>query len=93
MAQFRGTVQGNRGGASRLGSKASGLRTTCNGWQSGVEVVASVNEETGQDEFVIWATGGSSPRFGAVRIGTVTTDADGNAVVSLSDEAAVAVAS
>jgi len=38
MAQFRGTVQGSRGGASRLGGKSSGIDTTANGWDMGVRV-------------------------------------------------------
>jgi len=33
VAHFRGTVQGNQGEASRLGSKRSGLRATVNAWE------------------------------------------------------------
>lgn len=35
MAYFRGTVQGNRGEASRSSSKDSGLLATANGWNLG----------------------------------------------------------
>lgn len=58
MAQFRGEVEGNRGPASRLGSKKSGIRTTAHGWHSGVKVYASHID--GADVFDIYATGGSN---------------------------------
>ncbi len=58
MARFRGTIWGNRGEASRLGTPASGLDVTCNGWQGGVKVHASVDAE-GNDVFQVYATGGS----------------------------------
>lgn len=38
MAQFRGTIQGFRGEASRLGSKDSGLHVTAASWQGAVSV-------------------------------------------------------
>ena len=58
MARFRGTVEGNRGMASRLGSPNSGLRVTCNGWQGGISITATVDLD-GNDRFLIYATGGS----------------------------------
>jgi hypothetical protein len=58
MAQFRGTVAGQRGEASRLGSKNSGLVVTANGWNAGVTVRASVDGD-GNDVFKVYATGGS----------------------------------
>jgi hypothetical protein len=61
MARFRGTLQGNRGGASRLGSKSSGLHVTANGWEIGATVELFVNGE-GQDEISIWLTSGSNAR-------------------------------
>jgi len=59
MAQFRGTVQGNRSETSRLGHKTSGLVTECNGWNVGVRCVARYNEEAGRDEIMIYETSGS----------------------------------
>ena len=59
MAQFRGTLQGDRGQASRLGSKRNGLRATVNGWQSGLTVRASINAK-GEDVFTVELTGGSN---------------------------------
>ncbi len=60
MAQFRGTLQGQRGGASRLGSKSSGLYVTANGWDAGVKVTAV--HEDGRDVFYVYQTGGSNGR-------------------------------
>lgn len=37
MAQFRGTVQGHRGQASRLGSKSSGLDVDAQSWEGAVK--------------------------------------------------------
>ncbi len=36
MAHFRGTIQGARGEASRLGGKSSGLQITAASWQGAV---------------------------------------------------------
>ena len=71
MAQFRGTVGGNRGAASRLGTKSSGLTTTCNGWDDGVTVHAHYDEEEGEDVFEIYVTGGSNGRKGDRHLATV----------------------
>lgn len=38
MAQYRGTIQGARGEASRLGGKESGLHVTAASWQGAVRV-------------------------------------------------------
>ena len=59
MAQFRGTVQGNRSETSRLGHKTSGLVTECNGWNIGVKCVARYNKEADRDEIMIYKTSGS----------------------------------
>ena len=68
MAHFRGTLQGNRGGASRLGTKDSDLHVTANGWDSGVTVLAY--EENGVDYFRITLTGGSGYRAEPRNLGT-----------------------
>ena len=60
MAHFRGTVQGNRTEASRLGHKSTGLVTTCNGWHVGVTCKAFVAEDTGEDIIRVFVTGGSN---------------------------------
>jgi hypothetical protein len=48
MAQFRGTLQGQRGETSRLGSKKSGLRARLAGWAGSV-VVRLFSDEGGRD--------------------------------------------
>lgn len=45
MAQYRGTIQGSRGEASRLGHKSSGLILHANGWDIGAEVSLRWNEQ------------------------------------------------
>lgn len=47
MAHFIGTVKGTRGEASRLGSKASNMRTVAASWQGAVETM--LYEENGID--------------------------------------------
>jgi hypothetical protein len=77
MAQFRATISGQRGEASRLGSKNSGMRVTCNGWNGGVTVYAQCRQnEDDRDVFVIYATGGSNGAKPQRILGTV--DGDGN---------------
>lgn len=70
MAQFYAEAQGNRGAEHRLGSKASGARTTCNGWTCGVRVIAYHDEAEG-DCFKIYRTGGSNGYGGVQFLGTV----------------------
>lgn len=74
MAQFRATIQGNRGMASRLGSKNSGLRVRANGWNVGIAI--DVRHEDGKDVFDVFRTSGSG--YGGVRklIATVTEGDD-----------------
>lgn len=60
MAQFRATIQGGRGEASRLGSKTTGIDASINGWTGGVRVVAEHID--GKDIFRIFATNGSGYR-------------------------------
>jgi len=81
MAQYRAEIKGNRKEASRLGTKESGMSAEINGWQSGVEVEATFNEATGEDEFHIQITAGSDGQESEKRdIGKVTRDIDGNVV-------------
>ena len=61
MAHFRATIQGQRGGASRLGSAKSGIAAAVNGWDIGVTIEAGVHEN-GQDVLYVYATGGSLGR-------------------------------
>ncbi len=64
MAQFYGTISGQRGEASRLGSKKSGLTTVAASWTGAVEVELYHSEITGVDmarvSLVPWHSMGSS---------------------------------
>lgn len=60
MAQFRAIIRGQRGEASRLGSKKGGIIATVNGWNNGVTVVGTHDEKTGEDRFVVSVNGGSN---------------------------------
>lgn len=58
MARFYGSIQGNRGEATRCGSKESGITGHIRGWDVGVEV--ECKHRYGMDEAHIFATGGSN---------------------------------
>jgi len=62
MAHFRGTVEGNRGEASRLGSRDSGLLVIGNGWEIGVHCYCHYSEERQADVISIRLTRGSNSR-------------------------------
>lgn len=49
MAQFRGTVIGSRGEASRLGDKRTGLDVRAASWQGAVRTRLFHDNSTGQD--------------------------------------------
>jgi len=53
MAQFFGTVKGQRGLASRLGSKASNLRVEACSWQGKVTTYLWYDAEMGKDRYLI----------------------------------------
>jgi len=62
MAQFYGRVHGNRGEATRMGSKASGIRATAETWRS-VLVVAFRHldgSDTDRGSFAIQGKHGST---------------------------------
>lgn len=60
MAQFRGVLRGQRGEASRLGTKSSGLTAHINGWNCGVDV--ELEHLNDQDQVIVYLTGGSNGR-------------------------------
>ncbi len=59
MARYRGTVQGQRGQASRLGGKSSGIVVKAGGWDIGAEVVVQPCT-CGEDLVEVFRTGGSN---------------------------------
>ena len=74
MAQYYADIQGNRGQATRMGTKKSGLDGHIRGWHVGCRVFMRFNEETQRDECTIDLTGGSSGSGKSKRIGTFTVD-------------------
>ena len=65
MAHFRATIRGQRGEASRLGSKNGGITAHVNGWKIGIEVVGYCRVENGKEknEFTVRITNGSGGGF------------------------------
>lgn len=59
MARFIGSLQGARGGVTRLGHATTGITVVANGWNAGVKVYGSVNSKD-EDCFEIFFTGGSN---------------------------------
>ena len=53
MAQFRAEIQGNRGEASRLGTKSSGITTTTASWQGAVKVQLWYDEKHDRDMYMV----------------------------------------
>lgn len=73
MAHFYASISGNRGEATRMGSKASGITGHIRGWDSGVRVNGRVDDE-GRDVFDVYATGGSRGVKSDQFIATITGD-------------------
>jgi hypothetical protein len=60
MAQYYGTIQGNRGEASRIGHKTSGLHSVTNAWGIGCTVLLSWDSSKQCDMIQIYLTDGSN---------------------------------
>lgn len=74
MAQFMATIQGNRGEASRVGSRDSGIVAHINGWDFGITVAA--RHVNGKDLFDVYKTSGSHRRSAPTLIGTYSEEGD-----------------
>ena len=59
MAQYRGTLQGNRGSASRLGTKPSDLEVTAHGWHLGLRAVIYWDSTAQEDRLRVELNSGS----------------------------------
>jgi hypothetical protein len=59
MAQFRAEIQGDRGTASRQGSKRSGINGHIHGWNTGARVQLYYDPVTDKDQVRVYRTGGS----------------------------------
>jgi hypothetical protein len=75
MAQFRATIKGQRGEASRLGSKKTGIVANVNGWTTGIRIEAG--HVDGRDVFRVFATSGSGRTHSDTLLGTLTQDQGG----------------
>jgi hypothetical protein len=60
MAQYHAKIKGNRGEASRLGSKESGISALINGWNIGIGVDMFYDDDLEQDKIVVYKTYGSN---------------------------------
>ena len=58
MAQFYADIQGNRGEATRMGTKASGMDGHIRGWHTGAKVVCYFDNDSGKDIIRVYRTGG-----------------------------------
>ena len=74
MSHFYADIQGNRGEATRQGSKKSGIRGHIRGWNVGAEVYCFYDEKTGKDTVNIYLTGGSSGRHSSSFLGSFTEE-------------------
>lgn len=59
MSQFYASIEGNRGVATRQGTKRSGIQGHIRGWHTGARVDCYHDEQTGQDIVRVFRTGGS----------------------------------
>ena len=53
MAHFYGSIQGQRGEATRLGNKNSGLQVTAASWDGAISVHLEYDEATGRNRFTV----------------------------------------
>lgn len=60
MSHFYADIQGNRGKATRQGTKESGIEGHVRGWDMGVRVICTSDEATGRDVCSIYLTSGSN---------------------------------
>jgi hypothetical protein len=75
MAQFYADMQGNRGSASRMGTKDSGMHSHTRGWDVGVRV--SMVHVNGKDVAHVYLTSGSNGSKGERYLGCYeATDVD-----------------
>lgn len=74
MSHFYGDVQGNRGVATRGGSKDSGIEGHIRGWHTGARVECHHDDASGKDIVSVYRTGGSSSRSNQELIAEWSTD-------------------
>lgn len=79
MAHFYAEIKGQRGPATRMGSKNSGIRAHIRGWNHGVRVEGTHYEtQNGKpDSFAIFATSGSNGNHPSIYLGEVVLNKKG----------------
>lgn len=77
MAQYRGLIEGTRGETSRLGSKTSGLKAKCDGWNIGTTSIINYNKDKQRDEIEVWITSGSKRNSHDTYLGSFYRAEDG----------------
>jgi|TARA_B100000315_G_scaffold145751_1_gene134618 hypothetical protein len=70
MSRFYASIQGNRGEATRCGTKDSDITGHIRGWDKGVKVIAEVDEDD-NDTFYIFETSGSNDSKPAILIDVI----------------------
>ena len=70
MAHFYASIQGNRGEATRMGTKSSGIDGHIRGWTSGVKVYGHYDETHDFDHFDIYLSSGSNGHYSDEFIGS-----------------------
>ena len=58
MARFYASIQGNRGEATRMGTKTSGIGGHIRGWNVGARI--EIRHVAGKDVVQVYRTGGSN---------------------------------
>ena len=74
MSHFYADVQGNRGEATRGGSKDSGIYGHIRGWHTGAKVECHHDDESGKDIVRVYRTGGSGGRGSKELVAEWSTD-------------------
>jgi hypothetical protein len=82
MARFIGRLKGGRGEVSRLGTPASGIEATVNGWDVGVRVTGGCGESSDSDVFFVYSTGGSNHQCSEVLVAVIQLDRAAGTVVA-----------
>lgn len=71
MAQFYAEIQGNRGSATRMGGKESGIWGHIRGWGVGARIRCFYDEKTDTDIVKVYATKGSGGNGQETLIATI----------------------
>ena len=89
MAQFYAEIQGNRGAATRMGGKESGIWGHIRGWGVGARVDCRYDEKTDSDIVFVYATKGSGGNGRETLIATIYESGEVQFAEALSDNFAI----